>query len=105
MKVASPKTKREFERYYHFRWQILRAPWNQPSGSERDELDDTAYHVVVWERDGVPIGVGRLHFNNKDGAQIRYMAVEESFRGNGIGTAIHKILKKEGIKKMPVISC
>ena len=99
MNVTSPKTRQEFERYYDVRWRILRAPWNQPAGSERDEYEDDAYHVMVCISGRIPVGVGRLHFNTTEEAQIRYMAVEESQRGNGIGTAILAELESEAVRK------
>ena len=99
MNVTSPKTKREFERYYHLRWRILRAPWNQPTGSERDEFEDDAYHVMVCITGKIPVGIGRLHFNTADEAQIRYMAVEESQRRHGIGTAILDELESEAVRR------
>ena len=31
-----PQTEEELERYYQFRWEMLRKPLHQPKGSERD---------------------------------------------------------------------
>ena len=36
MKVLEPKTKEDFKKYYDLRWRILRKPWNQPRGSEKE---------------------------------------------------------------------
>ena len=63
-------------------------PWNQPKGSEKDELEEESFHIMVCKTDRIPIGIGRLHFNSKDEAQIRYMAVEEQYRSKGIGKII-----------------
>lgn len=38
MIIKSPQTRDEFFAYYDLRWQILLAPWNQPKGSEQDDL-------------------------------------------------------------------
>ena len=43
MIVRAPSTEKEFERYRDLRWGILRAPWNQPKGSEVDELESKAF--------------------------------------------------------------
>lgn len=99
MIVRSPKTKEEFERYIDLRWRILRAPWDQPRGSELDELEANAFPIMVCEVDGIPIGVGRVHFNSETEAQIRFMAVEESWRGKGIGSLVLKELEKIAIEK------
>ncbi len=88
MEVLEPKTKEEFEKYYDLRWRLLRKPWNQPRGSEKDELENQSIHIMVTDETSNIIGVGRGHFNSKDEAQIRYMAVEENQRGKGIGRAI-----------------
>ena len=45
------------------------------------------------------IACGRLHFNNKTDAQIRYMAVDKEFRGIGIGKKIIKLLELKAKEK------
>ena len=54
---------------------------------------------MVCEVDGIPIGVGRVHFNSETEAQIRSMAVEEEWRGKGIGSIVIKELEKIAIEK------
>jgi len=81
--------------YYEFRWRILRGPWDQPRGSERDELDSVATHITVRNDAGDLIGIGRLHFNSGEEAQIRYMATDQSCRKRGVGRRIVREL--EGI--------
>ena len=88
MIVKHPQSKQDFEKYYHLRWEILRKPWNQPKGSEKDELEDSAFHIMVCEDNGTVLGVGRLHSNSENESQIRYMAVEENYRGRGIGEIV-----------------
>ncbi len=99
MEVVHPVSEEDFNRYYFLRWKILRKPWNQQLGSERDELDDTSYHVMVCKKDRIPLGIGRLHFNKPHEAQIRYMAVENEFQGQGIGTRIMNTLEKYAHQK------
>ena len=99
MKIIIPATEEDFKRYYSLRWKILRKPWNQPVGSERNELDDTSYHIMVCEKDRIPIGVGRLHFNDPNEAQIRFMAVENEHHCKGIGTCIMNALEKYAQEK------
>ena len=99
MTITQPKTPNEFEKYYDLRWRILRAPWNQPEGSEKDDKEATAIHLMVCESKGIPIGIGRVHFNSNDEAQIRYMAVEENQRGKGIGALVLEELEKRAKEK------
>ena len=45
--VKAPENKAMFDRYYHFRWLMLRAPWQQPLGSEQDELEQQSIHRLI----------------------------------------------------------
>ena len=99
MIVTEPTTPKDFELYYDLRWRILRKPWNQPKGSEKDELEDHSIHIMVCNEERIPAGVGRAHFNSPDEAQIRYMAVEEKLQGKGIGTFILNELERKVIEK------
>ena len=97
LQIAPPATAEELQEYYEFRWQILRAPWNQPRGSERDALEATADHLAARTSDGRLVGIGRLHLNDATEAQIRYMAVAQDLRQRGIGRAI--VLELEAVAK------
>ncbi|MEO7725447.1 MAG: GNAT family N-acetyltransferase [Chthoniobacterales bacterium] len=81
----SPQTPREWDEYFDLRWRILRAPWNQPRGSEKDGREETSDHLMISGPDSQPIAVGRLHFNSPSQAQVRYMAVEPVMQGRGLG--------------------
>ncbi len=83
--LTRPASENDFSRYYHFRWRQLRAPWGQPVGSERDDKDATADHIMVVDDHGEIIGVGRLHRLDEQRARIRYMAVAEQRRRQGAG--------------------
>ena len=91
--VASPRTPKEFEEYYDLRWRILRAPWQQPRGSEKDDWEHLADHVSARDPGGRLLGVGRLHLSNPGEAQIRYMATEPDCRGRGVGLAVYNRLE------------
>ena len=99
MIITQPQTSEEYEKYYDLRWRILRAPWNQPKGSEKDDKEEKAIHVMICENEGIPVGVGRAHFNTDNEAQIRYMAVEENQRGKGIGALVLGELEKRAKEK------
>ncbi|MCK4834544.1 MAG: GNAT family N-acetyltransferase [Gammaproteobacteria bacterium] len=90
--IKQPKTEDEFKRYYHLRWKLLRAPWNQPEGSEIDELEDQCFHLMAVDEDEI-IGVARLQFNSSDEAQIRYMAVANGHEKKGIGRALVTVIE------------
>src|SRR5437660_4239167 len=80
----SPASPAEWEAYFDLRWRILRRPWDQPRGSERDPLDDSAFHLLITGDDNArALACGRLHLNSPSEAQIRYMAVDENVQGRG----------------------
>lgn len=86
--VKQPVTEEEFTQYYHLRWLLLRAPWDEPQGSEKDDIEDQCFHAVVFDEQKQCIGVGRLQLNSKTEAQIRYMAVVKAHEKKGVGTRI-----------------
>ena len=86
--IRNPESDSDWEAYYNLRWELLRKPWDQPRGSEKDDKDDDAYHVMVVDQDDNIIGVGRVHFNNETESQVRYMAVKDEWSKKGIGSLI-----------------
>jgi predicted GNAT family N-acyltransferase len=98
MLIRPPATESELEAYYAFRWKILREPWNQPPGSEKDQFESEAIHLAAWDNAGKLIGVGRLHRIVENCGQIRYMAVDPTQRSHGVGKAILRELEVSAIQ-------
>ena len=98
MLIRPPATESEFEAYYAFRWKILRQPWKQPPGSEKDAFEDQAIHLAAWDETGRLIGVGRLHRVRENVGQVRYMAVDPAHRSHGVGKAILKELELRALE-------
>jgi GNAT superfamily N-acetyltransferase len=98
--IRQPADERECEASYDLRWRVLREPWNQPRGSERDQLDgtDCVWDVVAVD-DGRIVGSSRLHLNTQDEAQLRFLAVEEDQRGGGIGKRIVESIEDEARRR------
>ncbi len=91
--VRAPATREEWQAYFELRWQLLRAPWQQPRGSERDEYEDSAAHRMICDADNRILAVGRLHCVDTRTAQIRFMAVAESCRRQGLGRRLLESLE------------
>ena len=87
MKIRSPAGDAEWEVDFRLRWAWLRERWGQPPGSERDEHEAQARHLLA-EQDGEIVGIGRINPLDEGCWQVRYMAVREDCRGRGIGEAI-----------------
>ena len=95
MKIIEPTTSEEFKKYYNLRYKILRKPWGQPLGSERDEREETSIHrMIIDNKTGNTLAVGRLQFNSTHEAQIRYMAVADDLQGKGLGSQIISALEE-----------
>jgi predicted GNAT family N-acyltransferase len=91
---VSPQTSAEWEQYFDLRWRVLRAPWQQPRGSEKDDREADSQHLMIPGPNFRPFAIGRLHFNSPDEAQVRFMAVEPEAQGRGLGGVILKELER-----------
>jgi len=98
MKITEPATAEELEQYYELRWKILRAPWNQVRGSERDDNDKSSTHLMVLDKNSRLIGVGRLHFNSIREAQIRFMAIDVPEQRKGAGSFLLQALESRALQ-------
>ncbi len=92
--ISQPSSKKEFEQYYHLRWKILRQPWGQVEGTEKDDIENQCFHVMAMNQDNEVIGAARLQFNSRTEAQIRYMAVAEKFTRKGVGKELVNALEQ-----------
>jgi len=97
IEIREPRTEMEFEQYYDLRWRMLRKPWHQPQGSEKDEFEDSGIHIAAF-LNGKIIGCGRGHFISSRQAQIRWMAVEDEYQGQSLGSRILKVLEEQLFK-------
>ena len=89
-----PETAPDRERYFDLRWRVLRAPWQQPRGSERDDREDESIHLMIRGTNGDALAVGRLHLNSPVEAQVRFMAVDPQWQGRGLGSTVLQELER-----------
>ena len=100
MKIIEPNSSAEFKQYYNLRYEVLRKPWLQPKGSEKDDGDKSSIHrMIIDESNGKAVAVGRLQFNTSEEAQIRYMAVSDNYQLKGYGNIIVKTLEDIALNK------
>ena len=67
--VIEPQTPEEFKQYYSLRYEILRKPWGQPKGSERDEGEEASIHrMIIDKKTGNVLAGGRLQINFREKA-------------------------------------
>src|SRR5688572_30612133 len=98
MQFKIPANENDFKSYFHTRWETLRKPWNQPEGSEKDELEETSFHGMLTDQNGNAVAVCRLQRINEKQGQIRYMGVKENYRGMGYGKTLLDEMEKLAIK-------
>jgi len=102
--IRPPESKEEWKNYFIFRWELLRKPLGMSKESLEDDLEDSSYHLMGVDDENNVIASGRVHFNDNNQAQIRYMAVKDGYKRKGIGSEI--VIKLEdyasskGAKKM-----
>jgi N-acetylglutamate synthase-like GNAT family acetyltransferase len=99
--IRSPQNVAEWNAYYTLRWKLLRQPWGQAQGSEKDGEEAHAVHLIALVNDTI-VACGRLHALEERHAQIRYMAVRHDYQKKGIGRAILSALEHEA-RKMGII--
>lgn len=99
IKIIEPQTAAQFEAYYLLRFDVLRKPWNQPAGSEKDGIEEECVHAMAVDENDNVLGVCRLQFNTAFEAQLRYMGVSDNARGKGIGKMLITYLEQKAIDK------
>jgi predicted GNAT family N-acyltransferase len=97
MRIIEPVSPGDLEQYYELRWKILRAPWDQPRGSERDSRDADSSHLMIIDDRNIAVAVGRLHFNSIREAQVRYMAVAVEQQRRGLGSHMLQELEQRAV--------
>ena len=60
--------------------------------NEFDEIDERAYHVVVYQ-DKCAIATGRMYFEDEKTMILGRIAVIKEYRGTGLGSKVVKSLE------------
>ena len=84
------KNQQELEEMFYQRWLVLRSPLGMEIGSERDNHEDGALHLIAM-CDRKIIASARLRELSPKLGSISYVAVLPEFQNQGIGT---KLIKK-----------
>lgn len=104
LNYGTPQTTEQKHAYYQLRWQILRQPWQQPKGSEQDNLEQESFHRMITDENGDVVAVVRLHIAADNTGIVRYMAVVDEMQGKGVGkyllTCLENEMQKYGVVKI-----
>lgn len=79
------------------RYLVLRKPWNKPKETVTDDLEVNSINAFI-QNNNTMIACGRLQNNGEGIGQIRYMAIDPNYQGQGLGKLILKKLEDEAKK-------
>lgn len=94
--VKEAQNKNDVERILQLRYDVLRAPWNQPIDTATDSIEEKCVNAYIEDENGKVIACGRLQKNENKIGQIRFMAVSDKYQGKGLGKLIVNHLEKRG---------
>ena len=94
--LGAPSESEDFKLIFRLRWEVLRKNWGQPEGTERDGDEYSSIHRAIFkgENEETVLACGRIQQVGENLAQIRYMAVDEACRGQGLGSQVLKSLEE-----------
>jgi GNAT superfamily N-acetyltransferase len=98
VEIRSPKSDKEWVEYYDLRYRVLREPWNQPRGSERNEGDEIGKHLALYESGKIK-AIARLDESAPFESQVRFVAVEFNQQGYGYGRLIMEACEKVALER------
>lgn len=88
----------DVERIIELRVKILRKPWNQPAETATDAMENKSINAYIEDENKNVVACGRLQENENKVGQIRFMAVDDSQQGKGLGKLIVQVLEEKGKK-------
>lgn len=97
-KIKIAHSPAEVERIIDLRVKILRKPWNQDPATATDNLEVISVNCYIENEKKEVVACGRLQENENKIGQIRFMAVDDSQQGKGLGKMIVNALENEGKK-------
>jgi len=94
--VKEAQNNNDVERILQLRYNVLRAPWNQPIDTATDTIEDKCINAYIEDENKNVIACGRLQENDIKIGQIRFMAVSDAYQGKGLGKLIVNHLEAKG---------
>jgi len=106
--IREPSSKQDMDDMYELRKRVMAAP-NAGKTAERDEMDGTykVLSVIAVSKEAEAervVGTARLHRNNDEEGQIKFMCIDEGFRNLGLSSKmleyLHARAKKMGLSRV-----
>ncbi|BAJ65064.1 GNAT family N-acetyltransferase [Anaerolinea thermophila] len=98
--IQSPTTRDEFKAYYDLRYRVLREPWGQPRGTEKDDYEPLSQHFMAVREDTREIvGVVKLFEKEPGVGWFSHLAVAPAYQKKGIGKMLVAHVEEEARKR------
>lgn len=94
--IKSPISREDFKAYYALRYRVLREPWGQAKGTEKDDFEPISQHfMAVDEQTGEVLGVVKLFEKEPGVGWFSHMAVATNHQRQGIGKQLMKAVEEK----------
>lgn len=103
--IRPPESKDDFKNYYSLRYRVLRKPWGQARGTEKDDYEPISHHLTAVDSDsGEVVGVIKWMEREPGVAWLSHLAVAPERQSQGIGKmlvrAVEDAARKQGYPVM-----
>ncbi len=107
--IKSPLTREDFKQYYDLRYRVLREPWGQPRGTEKDDFEPISQHFMAVESEnGEIIGVVKMFEKEPGVAWVSHLAVASRHQNKGIGKMlmdhVENLAREQGYRTIGCMS-
>ncbi len=93
--IRSPQTKEDFKAYYAVRYRVLREPWGEAKGTEKDDFEAISQHLMaVVEETGEVVGAIKWLEKSSEVAWLSHVAVLPRWQKQGIGRLLVQAVEK-----------
>jgi predicted N-acetyltransferase YhbS len=107
--IRAPQSMEDFHAYYDLRYRVLRQPWGQAKGTEKDDYEPLCRHLMaVDDQTGDVVGVIKWMERDPGVAWLSHLAIAPERQKQGIGRllvrAVEDAARAEGCRAIGAYS-